>query len=79
MAEFIHSNRSESKGPFLVDRSQLETLDRLLQEEWERFDKARTQALEEEVESEFKEEREQTWNQKFSDSELRSAVRETLI
>jgi len=39
MAEFIYSTRSEIDGPILLDRSQLENLDDILNKEWERFNK----------------------------------------
>ena len=78
MAEFTHSTESEIGGPFLIDRSQLEALDRILQDEWGRFEVEHKRALDEAVEKELKQERSHSWNHDKDDDQLRTFIRKSL-
>jgi hypothetical protein len=78
MAEFTHTTESEIKGPFLIDRSQLEALDRILQDEWGRFDEEHKRAVDEAAEVQFEEERPHSWNKDKDDKQLRALVRQKL-
>jgi hypothetical protein len=78
MAEFIHSTTSSIDGPFLIDRSHLEALDKILNEEWERFVQKRKQQIEHQIEAEFKEERERYSNKGKTDDAVRNEIRADL-
>ena len=57
MAEFIHSTEARIEGPFLIDRPQLEALNKILEEEWLRFRAERKLILDQAVAEEFKKDR----------------------
>ena len=78
MAEFIHSTESSTGGPFLVERSSLESLDTILNEEWQRFKQRRIEDIEGEVEKVFDQERERIYNKQLADGDLRKKIREGL-
>jgi len=78
MTNFIYPISSEIDGPFLLDRSQLENLDKVLKEEWERFEEDFKQTLDEAVENEFNESRSKEWNGDKSDEALRAEARNRL-
>ena len=78
MAEFIHTTNSEIEGPFLIDRSQLEALDHILNEEWARFEEEHKKTLHDAIEEEFSKERAHSWNKGKSDAELRASAKESL-
>jgi len=78
MAGFTHNTESEIGGPFLIDRSQLETLDRILKEDWGRFEEEHKRALDEAVEKELNEERAHSWNKDNDDMQLRTRLRQNL-
>jgi hypothetical protein len=75
MAEFIHSTESQIDGPFLIDRTQLEALDNILQEEWARFKEKRSEKLDQSVEDRFKEERDRSYNKEVTSEKLRESIR----
>lgn len=74
MAEFIHSTELSIDGPFLVERLHLESLDKILNEEAERFRQERKKLIEQMVEMEFKTERERISNRDKKDNEIRSEI-----
>jgi hypothetical protein len=78
MAEIIHGTNSQIKGPFLIDRSQLEALDHILQEEWARFESEFEKTLHDAVEKEFQKERANSWNKEKNDGQLRALAKENL-
>lgn len=78
MADFIHKTSSEIDGPFLLDRTQLESLDKTLREEWARFEEEYDKTLSESVEKTFCEERRHSWNEGQSDEALRASIRDKL-
>lgn len=78
MAEFIHSTESEIEGPFLIDRPQLEALNKILDEEWIRFKEERERRINEAVEQKFKAERADFFNKDKSDEQLRAKMRNSL-
>lgn len=78
MAEIIHRTSSKVKGPLLIDRSQLEALDHILQEEWSRFEDEFEKTLHDAVEKEFQKERAQSWNKDKKDEQLRASAKENL-
>lgn len=75
MAEFIHSTEAEIKGPFLIDRSQIEALDKILSEEWNRFQEQRRLDIDEEVENEFRAQRKENFYPNLTDEQLRLRAR----
>jgi len=75
MAEFIHSTKAEIDGPFLIDRSQLEALDKILEEEWLRFREERKARLDQAVEQDFKKERSKSYYKEESDEHIRKRIR----
>ncbi|MDD5140864.1 MAG: hypothetical protein PHY43_11460 [Verrucomicrobiales bacterium] len=78
MAEFIHSTESQIDGPFLIDRSQMEALDKILQEEWARFKEKRNEMLDQSVEERFKVEHARSYNKEVPSEKLRETIREEL-
>jgi len=54
MAEIIHETSHQILGPFLIDRQQLESLDKILRDEWSRFEEERSRELNAAVEQELK-------------------------
>lgn len=78
MAEIIHKTNSQIKGPFLIDRSQLEALDHILQEEWARFEDEFQKNLHDAIEREFQKERANSWNKDKNDGQLRASAKENL-
>lgn len=78
MAEIIHGTKSQIKGPFLIDRPQLEALDHILQEEWARFEDDFARTLHDAIEKEFQSGRAKSWNKDKSDDQLRASAKENL-
>lgn len=76
MAEFIHATQERIKGPFLIDRSQIEALNRILEEEWLRFTTERKRIVDQAVEDQFKELRPKSYYKNESDDQMRKRIRE---
>jgi hypothetical protein len=55
MAEFFYPAVSRMDGPFLIDRAQLEALDKILNSEWARFEAEHEEALAEAIERKLEE------------------------
>src|SRR5687767_7181339 len=50
-----HPTESTVRGPFLIDRAQLESLDEIIDAEWRRLEAARQSEIAEEAASKYKE------------------------